>query len=221
MKAVERHILAMLHSIKLQVQHNTAVLQSLNPSQCVPSTLLEKPDGIDFLPLEDMVSLDALEERLIQEVELKKAIPGCLGEALREHPHHRPRIGRRDWGEGVYKVLDGGAVRSPGPGTGAAWDSPRAAAVSDLGLARLPYRRAPLMAPVFPPLAEAPRFRPRKTKRERRATKNEGWQWRESERFQVGEVGEESGGGCGVSTGVWLGCLRSGPTRPRAGSHGS
>ncbi|MGH0139044.1 UNVERIFIED_CONTAM: hypothetical protein FKN15_068363 [Acipenser sinensis] len=39
------------------------------------------------------------------------------------------------------------------------------------------------------------RFRPRKTRRERRAAKNEGWQWIESERFQVGAVGEESGGG--------------------------
>ncbi|MGH0127965.1 UNVERIFIED_CONTAM: hypothetical protein FKN15_014204 [Acipenser sinensis] len=38
------------------------------------------------------------------------------------------------------------------------------------------------------------RFRPRKTRRERRAAKNEGWQWTESERFQVGAVGEESGG---------------------------
>ncbi|RXM31351.1 hypothetical protein EOD39_7110 [Acipenser ruthenus] len=74
----ERHILVMLHSIKLQVQHNTAVLQSLNPSQVVPSTLLEKPDGVDYLPLEDMASLDALEERLIPEVELKKAIIAYL-----------------------------------------------------------------------------------------------------------------------------------------------
>ncbi|MGH0175194.1 UNVERIFIED_CONTAM: hypothetical protein FKN15_012349 [Acipenser sinensis] len=38
------------------------------------------------------------------------------------------------------------------------------------------------------------RFRPRKTRRERRAAKNEGWQWTDSERFQVGAVGEESGG---------------------------
>ncbi|MGH0167222.1 UNVERIFIED_CONTAM: hypothetical protein FKN15_052167 [Acipenser sinensis] len=66
--------------------------------------------------------------------------------------------------------------------------------VSDRSLALPPYRRAALMAPVFPPLAEAPGFRPRKTKRERRAAKNEGWVWKESERFQVGAVGEESGG---------------------------
>ncbi|KAK1168097.1 hypothetical protein AOXY_G10954 [Acipenser oxyrinchus oxyrinchus] len=89
---VERHILAMLHSIKLQVQHNTAVLQSLNPSQVVPSTLLKKPDGVDFLPLEDMTSLDALEERLIQEVELKKAIIAYLaptgGSTMKETVWH-------------------------------------------------------------------------------------------------------------------------------------
>ncbi|MGH0123139.1 UNVERIFIED_CONTAM: hypothetical protein FKN15_022071 [Acipenser sinensis] len=94
-------------------------------------------------------------------------------------------------------------------------------------------------------------FRPRKTKRERRAAKNEGWQWRESEKYQVGAIGEETGREAaesaqgsgsaasaqdrpdpeleamgadflarsrdfrleqGVSTGVWLCCLRSGPT---------
>ncbi|MGH0182216.1 UNVERIFIED_CONTAM: hypothetical protein FKN15_018295 [Acipenser sinensis] len=59
-------------------------------------------------------------------------------------------------GRGVQGFGREGAVGAPGPGTGAAWGSPRAAAVSDRGLARLPYRRAPLMAPVFSPLAEAP-----------------------------------------------------------------
>ncbi|MGH0123346.1 UNVERIFIED_CONTAM: hypothetical protein FKN15_056328 [Acipenser sinensis] len=38
------------------------------------------------------------------------------------------------------------------------------------------------------------KFKPRKTKRECWAAKNEGWQWRGSEKFQVGAIGEESGG---------------------------
>ncbi|MGH0144376.1 UNVERIFIED_CONTAM: hypothetical protein FKN15_034548 [Acipenser sinensis] len=47
------------------------------------------------------------------------------------------------------------AVGAPGPRTGAEWGPPRAAAVLDRGLARPPYRRSPLMDPVFQPPAEA------------------------------------------------------------------
>ncbi|MGH0162376.1 UNVERIFIED_CONTAM: hypothetical protein FKN15_071919 [Acipenser sinensis] len=59
-QTVERHILAMLHSMQVQEQHNTAVLQSLNNDQIMQSTLLQKPDDVEFLPLEGMPSLDAL-----------------------------------------------------------------------------------------------------------------------------------------------------------------
>ncbi|MGH0161279.1 UNVERIFIED_CONTAM: hypothetical protein FKN15_046802 [Acipenser sinensis] len=156
-------------------------------------------------------------------------------------------------GRGVQGFRRGGAVGAPGPGTGAAWGSPRAAAVSDRGLARLSYRRAPLMAPVFSPLAEAPGretsplrcwtcrevghlardcpvrecglsrpdLDPEKLDGNVGPLRMRAGNGRSPRGFRWGRLVKSRGGGCGASTGVWLGCLRSGPTRPRAGSHGS
>ncbi|MGH0143412.1 UNVERIFIED_CONTAM: hypothetical protein FKN15_016743 [Acipenser sinensis] len=58
-------------------------------------------------------------------------------------------------GRGYQGFGRGVSAGAPGPGTGAGWGYPRAAAVSDRGLARTPYRRATVLAPVFPPVAEA------------------------------------------------------------------
>lgn len=71
--AVEKHILTVLHSVKMQVQHNTTVLQTLSRDKAGASVAMEQPEGVDF-PLEDMASLDSFEEMLREQPELRKAI---------------------------------------------------------------------------------------------------------------------------------------------------
>ncbi|MGH0156651.1 UNVERIFIED_CONTAM: hypothetical protein FKN15_051450 [Acipenser sinensis] len=94
-----------------------------------------------------------------------RAVPGSGTNARAKLPGNRatraspPRLapGRgKGLGERGSEVFGRSvAVGAPGPRTGAEWGPPRAAAVLDRGLARPPYRRSPLMDPVFQPPAEA------------------------------------------------------------------